>query len=70
MDCELSVEIETARLPAIAAVGGETPALRQAKQDADRQAEAEATLRDDPLAQDVLRRFDAQWVPGSMRPTD
>ncbi len=70
MGCELSVEIETARLPAIAAVGGETPALRQAKHDADRQAEAEAMLRDDTLAQDVLRRFDAQWVPGSMRPTD
>jgi DNA polymerase-3 subunit gamma/tau len=47
----------------------ETPALRQARSDADRQVEAEATMRDDPVAQALQRRLDAEWMPDTIRPT-
>lgn len=47
----------------------ETPALRQARSDADRQVEAEATMRDDPVAQALQRRLDAAWMPDTIRPT-
>ena len=53
-----------------AAPEAETPALRQARDDAERQARAEASLRDDPVVHELHRHFDAAWVPGSIRPTD
>jgi len=47
----------------------ETPALRQARSDADRQVEAEAAMRDDPVAQALQRRLEAEWLPDTIRPT-
>jgi DNA polymerase-3 subunit gamma/tau len=63
MGCEVALEIE-AKAPA-----AETPALRQARCDAERLAEAEETMRDDPVAHEMHRRFDAEWLPESIRPT-
>ena len=59
---EVALEIEIKAPPA------ETPALRQARYDAARQAEAEATMHDDPVAREMHRRFDAEWQPESIRP--
>jgi hypothetical protein len=47
----------------------ETPALRQARSDAERQLEAEAIMRDDPVAQALQRRLDAEWLPDTIRST-
>lgn len=63
MGCEVALEIET-KAPA-----AETPALRQARSDAERLAEAQETMRDDPVAHEMHRRFDAEWLPESIRPT-
>jgi len=63
MGCEVALEIE-AKAPA-----AETPALRQARCDAERLAEAEETMRDDPVAHEMHRRFAAEWLPESIRPT-
>jgi DNA polymerase-3 subunit gamma/tau len=52
------------------AAGADTPARRQARADQQRRAEAEAQLEQDPVAQDLRRRFDADWVPGSIEATD
>ena len=46
----------------------ETPALRKARDDALRQEEAAATLREDPVAQELERRFDGEWQPDSVHP--
>ena len=46
----------------------ETPALRKARDDALRQEEAAATLREDPVAQELERRFDGEWQPDSIHP--
>jgi DNA polymerase-3 subunit gamma/tau len=71
LECDVSVEIECAScLAEVADASGETPALRQARHDAQRQADAEAMLHDDPLAQELQRRFGAHWMPGSMRVVD
>ncbi len=48
----------------------ETPAARRARNDAARQRQAEQAMQDDPLARELQERFDAQWVPGSIRATD
>jgi len=64
LGCELALDIE-AKAPAAA----ETPALRQARSDAERLAEAQETMRDDSLAHEMHRRFDAEWLPDSIRPT-
>jgi len=64
MGCEVALEIETT------APAAETPALRQARSDAERLAEADETMRDDPVAHEMHRRFDAEWLPESIRPTD
>jgi DNA polymerase-3 subunit gamma/tau len=44
----------------------ETPALRRARDDAQRLAEAERSLHEDPVAQLLRERFDAEWVLGSV----
>jgi DNA polymerase-3 subunit gamma/tau len=62
MGCEVALEIETT------APAAETPALRQARCDAERLAEAEETMREDPVAHEMHRRFDAEWLPDSIRP--
>ena len=48
----------------------ETPAVRKARNDAERQAAAEELIHSDPIAGRLEERFDAQLVPGSIRPSD
>ncbi len=48
----------------------ETPAGREARSAAERVAAAEATMDADPIAEALKHRFEADWVPGSIRPTD
>ncbi len=62
LDCDLRLEI---------AAEGEaetvqTPALRQARDQAQRLADAELALRADPVAQQLCERFDAEWIPGTL----
>jgi DNA polymerase-3 subunit gamma/tau len=61
---EVALEIETGHPPA------ETLARRRARNDAARQAQAEALMQDDPIARDLQSRFDARWVPESIRPAE
>jgi DNA polymerase-3 subunit gamma/tau len=44
----------------------QTPAQRQEQQQAQRLAEAEQILLDDPIAKQVRERFDAEWIPGTL----
>jgi DNA polymerase-3 subunit gamma/tau len=46
----------------------DTPARRRVRQEAERQAEAETQMHADPVALRLQERFDAEWVPGSIRP--
>ena len=62
MGCEVALAIDTTPPTA------ETPALRRARSEAERQAEAEATMRDDSVAQELQRRLDAEWLPDTIRP--
>jgi DNA polymerase-3 subunit gamma/tau len=48
----------------------ETPAGRDARNAAERVAAAERTMDTDPVAEALRHRFGAEWVPGSIRPTD
>jgi DNA polymerase-3 subunit gamma/tau len=48
----------------------ETPAGRDARDAAERVASAERTMDTDPVAEELKRRFGAEWLPGSIRPTD
>jgi DNA polymerase-3 subunit gamma/tau len=48
--------------------GQDTPARRRLRQEAERQTEAEAQMRADPVALGLEERFDAEWVPDSIRP--
>jgi DNA polymerase-3 subunit gamma/tau len=66
LGCEVKLEISIGA----AASEAETPALRRARDDAERQARAEADMRDDPVVHELNRHFDAAWVPGSIRPAD
>ena len=54
----------------IARPQGETPAQRLARRNAERQAEAEAVMEQDPVARFLMDELDARWVPGSIRPAD
>ncbi|MCG6943495.1 MAG: DNA polymerase III subunit gamma/tau [Thiohalocapsa sp.] len=74
---EVTLSIDTG--PAAAASGddgadaagfAETPAGRDARNAAERVAAAEATMDADQVASELKHRFDADWVPGSIRPTD
>jgi len=49
---------------------GLTPAQLAAKAIADRQAQAEQSIYEDPLVQDFQRQFDAEVQAGSIRPLD
>jgi hypothetical protein len=53
----------------VSAAAPDTPALRNARGQAERLAAAEATLHDDPVARELRRRFDADWIPGSIAPS-
>ena len=48
----------------------DTPARRRVRQEAERQAQAEAQMQADPVALRLQERFDAEWVPDSIRPLD
>jgi DNA polymerase-3 subunit gamma/tau len=54
----------------IATPQGETPAGRLARRNAERQAEAQALMDEDPVARVLQEELDARWVPGSIEPTD
>jgi len=47
----------------------ETPAKRQAREQAERRVQAEALMAADPVARSLQDEFDARWVPGSIEPT-
>jgi DNA polymerase-3 subunit gamma/tau len=48
----------------------ETPAQRRAREHLEREQEARDSLEDDPVAQRLREQLDAQWVAGSIEPTD
>ncbi|MBK1705404.1 DNA polymerase III subunit gamma/tau [Halochromatium glycolicum] len=48
--------------------GAETPAQRDAREHAERLAEAERLLHTDPIARHLCERFDAEWIPGTLTP--
>jgi DNA polymerase-3 subunit gamma/tau len=57
----LSLQIDQSSPPA------ETPAERKRRLDAERRAAAEQSMMQDPVAAALRARFDAEWVPGSIR---
>jgi len=63
LGCAVELVIETAAAPAVS----ETPAQRQAQQAVARRKEAAAQLEQDPVAQELRRRFEADWIPGSIQ---
>jgi DNA polymerase-3 subunit gamma/tau len=77
LGCEVALSIDAVKTDAGAVDGGadaaslpETPAGRDARNAAERVAAAEATMDADQEASELKHRFDADWVPGSIRPTD
>ena len=48
----------------------DTPSQRRVRQEAERQTEAEVQIQADPVALGLKERFDADWVPDSIRPQD
>jgi DNA polymerase III subunit gamma/tau len=46
----------------------DTPARRRVRQDAEHQAQTEAQMQADPVVLRLQERFDAEWVPDSIRP--
>ncbi len=76
LGCEVALSIDRVAANAGGGEGTEpprlvdTPAGRDAREAAERVAAAEATLAGDPVVSELKRRFDADWVPGSIRPTD
>lgn len=49
---------------------GETPAMRQAREQRERQKEAEAAMASDPLVREMEEHFSARLVSESVRPVD
>jgi DNA polymerase-3 subunit gamma/tau len=48
----------------------ETLAQRRAREADERREAAVATMEGDPVAQRLRERLDAEWVPGSIEPSD
>ncbi|MEN8168124.1 MAG: DNA polymerase III subunit gamma/tau [Pseudomonadota bacterium] len=48
----------------------ETPAKRQAREQAERQQQAEQAFANDPLVRELEEHFDARLVPNSVKPVD
>lgn len=48
---------------------GETPAQRRRRDAAERQAKAEQILEQDPVARSIREQLDAEWAPGSIKPS-
>ena len=59
---KLQIEIKDAE--------GETPAARDTRLQAERQAEAEAAIQNDPNVQSIVDAFDAQVQPNSVQPIE
>ncbi|WP_296896710.1 DNA polymerase III subunit gamma/tau [Thiohalocapsa sp.] len=80
LGCEVALRIEVTQTEGDATAATEpsgavqqladTPAGRDARNAADRVAAAVATMEADPIAGELKRRFDADWVPESIRPRD
>jgi DNA polymerase-3 subunit gamma/tau len=77
LGCEVALSIDVVRTntasgdtSAEPARLAETPAGRDARNAAERVAAAEAVMDADPVVNELKRRFDADWVPGSIRPTE
>ena len=47
---------------------GDSPARRNAAAQIERQRQAEETIENDPLVQDMVRQWGARVVPGSIKP--
>ncbi len=60
----LTLDIQVAR------PSEETLAQRRIREADERQRAAVASMQADPLAQQLRERFDAEWVPGSITPSD
>ena len=48
----------------------ETPAQRRAREGEERQCSAQEAMDNDPVVLGLREQLDAQWVPGSVQPTD
>jgi DNA polymerase-3 subunit gamma/tau len=48
----------------------DTPAQRRARQEAERRLGAQTQMQTDPVVQGLKERFDAEWVPDSIKPWD
>jgi DNA polymerase-3 subunit gamma/tau len=48
----------------------DTPAQRRVRQEAERQLGAQTQMQTDPVALGLKERFDAEWVPDSIKPWD
>jgi DNA polymerase-3 subunit gamma/tau len=48
----------------------DTPAQRRARQEAERLLGAQTQMQTDPVVQGLKERFDAEWVPDSIKPWD
>jgi len=48
----------------------ETPAQRRLREGEERQSRAQETMDNDPVVLGLREQLDAQWVPGSVQPTD
>jgi DNA polymerase-3 subunit gamma/tau len=47
---------------------GETPAIQKIKRDESRQQQAEHSIHNDPNVQTLIELFDAQVLPGTIKP--
>jgi DNA polymerase-3 subunit gamma/tau len=64
LDGPLNLEIRVSRPE------HETPAQRRVRERAEREQAARDSLDEDPVAQRLREQLDAQWVAGSIEPTD
>jgi DNA polymerase-3 subunit gamma/tau len=66
LDCDLELVIDKNGDTGAA----ETPAQRDARDAAERRADAERLMDADPVARELQRGFDADWIPGSIEASD
>lgn len=48
----------------------ETPAQRRVREGEERQLRAQEAMDNDPVVLGLREQLDAQWIPGSVQPTD
>jgi len=66
LDCDLELVIDKNGDTDAA----DTPAQRDARDAAERRADAERLMGADPVARELQRGFDADWIPGSIEASD